>query len=217
MGQFVYKNKIINFPSRAHGYIRGFWEEGVFYEQEMLEHIRVKARPGIFIDVGASTGNHSLYFSKFCAATKVLSFEPNSEHHGPFSEMMSLNNIDDVHLSPVALSDHSGKANVTYVINKAAGNRTSIDNCSTLDDILSADEKKSISVIKIDVEGHEMDVLSGSQSTLTLSDPILYIEIISQDEFESVETYLKRLNYAYTGRRFNATPTYEFIKRSESV
>jgi len=211
MNEFEYDNKKVKFPEHAHGYFRSFWERGVFYEQEMLEHIRQYSKPGIFIDVGSNTGNHSLYFLLFCKTDKCYSFEPNKEHIKSFTDLMNFNNLKNVCLFNFALSDHEGMAEVTYVINKTKEDRTAVNECHTLDNVLK-ENKSKVSVIKIDVEGRELKVLKGATSTLIESDARLYIECIGQNEFDNVEIFLNSLGYRYTGFCFNHTPTYEFKK-----
>lgn len=53
---------------------------GRWYEHKMLGLITRTARAGVFLDIGANIGHHTLYFSLFCPSTKVLSFEPLPEH-----------------------------------------------------------------------------------------------------------------------------------------
>ncbi|PND29931.1 hypothetical protein C1I89_31875 [Achromobacter pulmonis] len=212
MGLFYYQGRAIRFPPTSHAYFKGFWERGGFYEQELLEHIARVSEAGIFIDVGANTENHSLYFALFCPSTQVLSFEPNREHKNSFEELMRLNDATNVALHCFALSGKEGHAEVTYVINKSGPNRTSLDECHTLDRVLSGLDGR-VAVMKIDVEGHELEVLHGAQETLKSGDANLYIECIGEAEFEGVSSYLKSLGYEYSGLRFNATPTYEFVKR----
>ena len=67
--------------------------------------------------------------------------------------------------------------------------KTSVE-CHRLDDIY----KGIPSVIKIDVEGHEMEVLKGSENTIKKYKPTLLIEIFDFENNE-VPKYLKSLGY----------------------
>src|SRR5206468_4045383 len=52
-------------------------ERSLFFEIGLLEHIYLSvAGRGVFLDVGANIGNHSVFFAKFCA-DHVLAVEPN--------------------------------------------------------------------------------------------------------------------------------------------
>lgn len=207
---FEFFGRTILFSKKAHPYIRGFWEKGLFYESELLQHIALNSSEGIFIDVGASTGNHSLFFQFFCKSDKVYSFEPNKEHHAAFNETMNLNNINNVFLNKFGLSNSDSTESVTFVLNPK-GNRTSFETCKRLDGVLGSDTGK-VSIIKIDVEGHELKVLQGAKEVLSKSNARLYIECISQSEFQNVCDFLSPLHYRPSGKVFNPTPTYEFIK-----
>ena len=47
-----------------------------FYELEILEYIKNNIKnPGIFIDIGANIGNHTIYFAQVCNARLVYSYE----------------------------------------------------------------------------------------------------------------------------------------------
>ena len=58
-------------------YIQAHHLKGRFYEQEELELIGRHFKGGVFVDVGANIGNHTIYALKFLGATKVIAFEPN--------------------------------------------------------------------------------------------------------------------------------------------
>lgn len=65
-------------------------------------------------------------------------------------------------------------------------------------------------VIKIDVEGMEMDVLQGAVNTLKKHKPLLYIETTTDDKLQLVYSFLKKFNYKSL-KQFNATPTTLFV------
>jgi len=82
----------------------------------------------------------------------------------------------------------------------------------TLDAILSEhlqDRQPQITLIKIDVEGYEQQVLRGARTILRTVKPHLVIEAKSSDELRQLITDLTPLGYRRIGR-FCATPTYHF-------
>lgn len=209
--KFVYNNREILFPSDAHPYIRSFWERGCFYEQDMLEYIALECQQeGVFIDVGAANGNHSLFFSLFCKATQVFSFEPNKEHHKYFLELMNANDCKNVTLSEFAVSSKKHKETVIYVLQESGQTRTGEAETTTLDEFIPS--TLTISVIKIDVEGHELKVLQGAKQILAKHSPRLYIECLNSEQFNLVKNFLADYNFTATGKIFNPSPTYEFVK-----
>ena len=66
-----------------------------------------------------------------------------------------------------------------------------------------------IDVIKIDVEGWELDVLRGAARVIQQHRPLLYVEA-SDATFAPVRAYLVTCRYV-CWKRFNATPTFLFM------
>ena len=69
---FYYDNKFLNFNFIEGDWISKSWEKKEFYELKLLEKIRYLNIKGVYIDVGAHHGNHSIYFDKFCKSEKVV-------------------------------------------------------------------------------------------------------------------------------------------------
>jgi hypothetical protein len=81
--------------------------------------------------------------------------------------------------------------------------------CVRLDDVLA--NEPEIDVIKIDVEGWELEVLRGAGSLIRHHRPLLYVEI-TEARFAETRELLDR--YGYVGwKRFNATPTFLFLPK----
>ncbi|MFZ4214160.1 FkbM family methyltransferase, partial [Pantoea endophytica] len=83
---------------------------------------------------------------------------------------------------------------------------------ATLDSMVKDEPENSISVIKIDVEGMEMEVLGGAVKTLERHSPVIYAEAGTPPEFEAISVFLSKFGYLAT-KRFNATATYLFEKQ----
>ncbi|EXU80033.1 glycosyl transferase family 1 [Comamonas aquatica DA1877] len=65
-------------------------------------------------------------------------------------------------------------------------------------------------LIKIDVEGMELDVLLGGERLISESRPLIYVECLNQTEFRSVFNWLSERGYIYWDT-FNASPTHLFL------
>jgi hypothetical protein len=76
-----------------------------------------------------------------------------------------------------------------------------------LDDELENDAR--IDVIKIDVEGWELDVLRGAARVIEHHRPLIYVEA-SDGTFPDVRAFLAGGRYV-CWKRFNATPTFLFM------
>lgn len=191
-----------------------------FYEPEMLADIAARTKPGsTIIDIGANIGNHSVYFGLFCGAGKVFSFEPQSEVYDTLHKNISLNFLNDKIITfKMGLGSYEATAKLGQVDNKNIGmtkleiNESGEIKISTLDSIVKHEPQNSISIIKIDVEGMEMEVLRGAIKTLERHNPLIYAEAASTPEFDEICQFLKKFSYVAT-KRFNATATYLFEKR----
>lgn len=134
----------------------------------------------ISLDIGANIGSHSIFFSNYFK--RVLSFEPVKRTF----KILELNTekIKNINLFNLALSDTSKKSMI--YVNHSASGLSSLENKSEsflkeeintqiLDD-LNVLKKDEIGLIKIDVEGHEINVLKGGMETIKKTSPLLLIE-----------------------------------------
>ena len=177
------------------------FDAGRFYENDFLEYIASKNISGLYLDVGANIGNHSLFFSFFTQATQVIAFEPVPVYQKLTQTTIDLNEIGDTcTLIKKAASDFSGPFELTF------NGRTYDVDAITLDEL----DLGTVALMKIDVEGMEPHVIKGAKRTIGESRPIIYAEASSGQVGEETDSALLELGYARTGRVFNATPTYEY-------
>ena len=136
------------------------------------------------LDIGANIGNHSLFFAKFLNCEMVYSFEPFPRNVSVLKQNL-LNFTQKSKIYEIALSDKEG---TMPLYNSQAGNfgGFSLHNYSngasfmvnpsinviTLDSL----NLNNISMIKIDVENHENEVLEGAKQTILRNKPIIFIE-----------------------------------------
>ena len=80
----------------------------IFYEDDLLEHIaRCAPRGGMYIDVGASIGNHSVYFGKFLADC-VVAVEPSHDIIPVLKRNLKCNEISNSMVVACGAAAHSG-------------------------------------------------------------------------------------------------------------
>ncbi|MEM7268720.1 MAG: FkbM family methyltransferase [Pseudomonadota bacterium] len=175
---------------------------GDFFEKEELAVINERLGTGaVFVDIGANIGNHSLFVALFTQARKIIPFEPNPPAIRLLVSNIALNDVDakfdTLHLGlGLSASEESG-----FQIGTADGNlgRTQLlrrENGAleviTGDAALAREER--IDMIKIDVEGMEMQVLAGLTKTLKRLAPQILIEIDHENRSE-FDTWLAKANY----------------------
>jgi FkbM family methyltransferase len=158
------------------------------------------------IDVG---GNRGVYTYKLWRlGAKVEVFEPNPLCSAVLKAWAV--GKPSVRVNPVALSSSSGYADLHIPIDVSgtehdssasiektyAHSRDQAVPLRTLDSYLFED----VSLIKIDVEGHEYSVIEGAEATLLSSKPALIIEIEQRHNRRSIEeVFDKILSLGYHG------------------
>jgi FkbM family methyltransferase len=156
------------------------------YEQnERREFERLLEYVSICVDVGANVGIYS------CIARsrdkKVLSVEPLRQNLRFLYANLLKNDYGDVEVFPLGLSNEPGLRNIygfgavaSFLKNWSPSSdaRSETAPVSTLDILLSGRFGGERMLIKIDVEGHEFEVLQGSQQVLKRTpQPIWIVEI----------------------------------------
>ena len=139
------------------------------YGAEIPDQVRTLSPPDVFLDIGANTGVFSLLASTVVSDGFVFAFEPNPVVFADLCANIRVNGAANVTALNVGLSDadgvaaletregHSGVATVrmdgegTRVVLAAPGNIAA----------LAVAMKDRRAGIKIDVEGHELQVLLG--------------------------------------------------------
>lgn len=183
--------------------IYGSLRKGAFYEYTFLHYVRSLGLQGVYVDVGAYVGTHTVFFAMFCRATRVHAFEAQPVFHTRLVTNTGLNGLaDDVRTHRVALSDRSG-GEVTLTFDE----ETAVAPVQRLDDLVD----EPVAVIKIDVEGMEPQVIAGARRTIRRSHPVVFAEARTPAEYVAMCAELRRVGYRWTGRVFNASPTYEFV------
>ena len=156
---------------------------GSFYEMFELQRLRrLFPAGGTFIDIGANVGNHTLFAAMFMGAGRVIPIEPNPLAFELLIQNVLVNRLEDiVDLTQIGigLSDVSsgGFAMTERQVNlgKAQMEADGGDLEVLRGDEVFADERPDF--IKIDVEGMEMQVLSGLEGLLQRANPVMMIEV----------------------------------------
>ena len=151
-----------------------------YYESEVLEAILPFLRSGaVFWDIGANFGLHSVTAKYLKPEARVICIEPSPLMVARLYTNARLNNLE-VEIASVALSDshgfrhlHLAEGNTGMTTLKPLDNASYhgkvLCGCSTGDNLVEAGILPSPTVIKLDVEGSELDVLRGLKNVLRSS------------------------------------------------
>jgi FkbM family methyltransferase len=151
------------------------------YSEGEVEVFRKVLKPGdVAIDVGANIGALTIPMAKLVEPHGlVYAFEASGANLALLSRNVIQNQCDDlVLIMPVAASDKQGalrvdKQSALHAYCRPDINEGEFDvHCTTIDSL----ELPRCKLIKIDVDGHELEVLKGAAKTIERCRPIIYIE-----------------------------------------
>ena len=241
-GKLGFSRRTFSFMSTSSDHLwRLVSDRRSFYEHDLLLHLYFCGpRGGLYVDVGANVGNHSVFFAAYLADT-VLSVEPESEIfellRSNLERNLTADELSNVVVKRCALSSQEGWCET--FLPKAAGSNlgmTQMRVCSPgapnavrmckLDALVEECRLASaaswqttsarVSLLKIDVEGHQAAVLEGAKSVLDHDRPDVVIEAPSSEELAEVEGILLPLGYHQVGK-FCLTPTYHYVHRESAT
>ncbi|HEX8246204.1 MAG TPA: FkbM family methyltransferase [Longimicrobium sp.] len=143
----------------------------VTWNRAEYDALRAAARPGaVALDVGANVGAYALLLGQWVRpGGRVYAFEPAAQAFAGLSRHVALNGLGDiVTLVPVAAAASTGTA--AFAADGVSGaNRLGSGGMTvatvTIDDFCAREGIRP-TVIKIDVEGAELDVLRGARETI---------------------------------------------------
>ncbi len=150
------------------------WAEMVWVRDHLLEP------GGSVVDVGTNHGVTAALFAKWVGPTgRVIAIDGLSKNVATARENAELNRVSNIRFVHSAIGSRNGSVEFMDqpnggVLTRSGGSRRSVTvPLRTLDDLLG-DER--VSFLKIDVEGHEIEVLKGAAKVLE-SAPNLDLEI----------------------------------------
>lgn len=151
---------------------------------------------GIIIEVGGHAGQIIKIFSKAVPEGHVYVFEPGSYAYSILCATKFFKRLSNVSLWKIGVSSHTGEASFHVPLKRSGsigygtsyvhgeGEETIEDpylteaiQVITLDDFVAREKISSVSLIKVDVEGHEMAVLQGAKNMIETYAPAVFIEV----------------------------------------
>lgn len=176
------------------------------YEWKLLEELQQYT--GTFYDIGAHVGNHSVYLSLFGKFDNIYAFEPHQKHYEMLLTNLDMNKCKNVQPINLAISDKQGLCKVV----EAGDNDGSyhIEPGGSVPMMpLDSLRYNPPSVVKIDVEGHEENVLNGAMHTLTKYKPVVYVEL--NWNVIKIKEILRKLGYRLEKIISQGSPMGKFV------
>ena len=201
-----------------------------FKEKSRQELLKLVNKGNVVFDIGANVGDVSMNAAmRVGNKGKVFAFEPDKTNFKRFNNNLNVNNFKNITFVNKGLGHVPGKYFLSVVdennlgMNKIVINSDRIQGSSidviTLDEYVKEKNITRIDVIKIEVEGFEMNVLLGGKKCIDAFKPKLFIEIddnnLKEQESSAKEiiSFLKNQDYdivnAETLMHVNVTDDFE--------
>ena len=197
------------------------WRDHKFYELRLLEEIARRDLRGVYVDAGANLGNHSVFFGNFCPATRVIAIEPYAPNVEILKRNLKRNLVDIYRVIERAVGSVAGKVRVGRISDAACAAARVIPakmentrirergvtdvKLETLDVLLAG--ARDIAVIKLDVEGYEVDAVSGARNVIERDHPLIIAECFRGEDFEQLNKLLVPIGYSSDGKNWCASRT----------
>lgn len=156
----------------------------------------LQVKRGAFVDVGVHVGQTLLDVRSGSRDRKYVGFEPNPECFDVASRLIEWNDLTAATLVPAGLADVPGSAELYFIKGDL-----SFNSCGTLirelrpgrelesrtvqvvvfDEVWKKLGPEPPGIVKIDVEGKELEVVLGMKETLRTARPIILCEVLFSD------------------------------------
>lgn len=175
-----------------------------FYEPGTLDVIRRALREGdVFVDAGASVGMMSLYAAQQVGPSgTVLSFEPLKHRYDLLVESIRLNLMSNVRPFNFGLGADERTTTIftngisPSMVQTAGSVEKHKSHVERLGDVLMREGIDRVRMVKIDVEGFELEVLQGCEDIIRSKDPpILCVEYgVYESSGKGLVSFLRSLD-----------------------
>jgi FkbM family methyltransferase len=165
------------------------------YERPVQDALASLVRPGaVCYDVGANLGFFSVLLGRLAGPSGLIyAFEPVPRNAAMIERNARLNRMRNIKVLSVALSRTDGRGelllarHVGGAVLRGAGvpvdlaGHATVETCA-IDTLVGSRKIEPPDVVKIDVEGAEMDVLRGMERVLRARAPVVVLELDDETE-----------------------------------
>jgi FkbM family methyltransferase len=168
-----------------------FWKQVAnhAWEPDSFDVLRRLLTPdSTFVDVGAWIGPLTLYGAHL--ARRCHAIEPDPCARAALTANVALNPdlSDRISVHPAAVAEFEGTAKLGNITSRAGGDSMSsllfgdaptswVVDCITLEGLINRLGIGKVGLVKIDIEGAEVEVLSGSRSYIESAKPPLFLSV----------------------------------------
>lgn len=180
-----------------------FWTKS--WKTEIIERL-VDRNKGIFVDVGANVGQTLLDLHLVHPKTDYVGFEPNCACASYLKELIQINSIQNCQIVPVGLADRvmcmplfrhkdaltDSCGSIISDLRPSLKFDVDIVPCFKFDDVRQSLDLGEIGFVKIDVEGAELETLTGMEMSVRECQPIILCEVLFTDSKADLSAKVQR-------------------------
>jgi FkbM family methyltransferase len=206
----------VQFGNRKLSLVRSVWWNSArqdHFDREILPYFEAigAIRPRVILDVGAATGGFTIASCVAFPDARIFAFEPSLRQRIVLTRNVRANGFADrVTIEPFGLWKEAGGLSF-----RTHGDISTLEAVSalpqglvfgervrvkTLDDWFRQTGLASVNLIKMDVEGAEIEILEGAAATLATTAPRLVLQAYhlrgGTRTFETCKSMLEKLGYA---------------------
>ena len=203
--KFIY---VPDTPDTADSVVAKAHRNGRRWEPKIAKILTENTKEGTCaIDMGAYIGTHTLSLVDAVGPKgKVYTFEPQPWAYNGILKTLEKNGIKNTKVYNVGLSskkdtlrfcsDSSGSSSICKERRPSKKVWAEIYNIPVI--TLDSLNIKNISVMKIDVEGHELEALQGAKKTIIKSKPVIILEVWKRrgQRLKLITDFLSSINYS---------------------
>ncbi len=194
----------------------GFVVSSELWMIPIIEKI-ISFKKGSFIDIGVNLGQTLIKVKSIETDIKYIGFEPNPVCVFYVRELIKVNGFKNCYIVPVGISNENKLVELNFYVSDTDSAATIIKDYRDqkishklyvpvydFENLRSLLQIDNISIIKIDVEGAELEVIESLKKSLSEQRPLILCEILpvysNKNTFrksrqEQIEKILKDLNY----------------------
>ena len=178
---------------------RLFWEgiKGFGEPQSLRLWMALAKHSRVILDIGAYWGIYSLVAGAVNGDAHIYGFEPVEPAFQMYEQNCRLNHFD---ITPIkaAVGKISGETEIFYFpgnlpmssLTRSVGTLSEKVRMVNLQDFVNENRISQIDLMKIDVETHEPDVISGMGESLLATYPTMIVEVLNNSVGQSLEHIL---------------------------
>jgi FkbM family methyltransferase len=176
------------------------------HEPEVVESIVSSLKEGMtFLDVGTNVGYYTLLGAR-CVGTsgKVVALEPDPEVLAVLRRNIETNMLENVQVVHGAASGTCGRAKLGRARSSSYSTGLYCEDAATwievprysLDAVVSELEIGAIDLVKLDVEGAELEVIEGMSTILRVNRPMVIMELHGHPDGVKAHPAIQKLKHA---------------------